>query len=250
MRGRLALGVVTILALVLGFSSLGLSRPPHSRTGQIVPPTDTPTPTVSPATNTPTSTATTGAPSNTPTSTVTSVPPGPSNTPVASPPAGGSTPRAPGAPATPSTGIKTNACARVVGAQGLILGDAPGFGANHVQIVGRDDVVFVTQGPQRADGLWWWKVTTRDNAVGWGINDQILPYAGECFGVTGEAGATASAPTPLPAQAAGATATAAPSDQSQLPATGANSSGLILAGLLVIVLLVVGLVRRGSQGTV
>jgi len=240
MRGRLALGVVTILALLLGFSNLGLNQAPRSAFAQGVPPTFTPTSTPITGTSTPTSTAT-GTSPPTATGTATGVPPGPTNTPGAQPTSGGA-PRPPGPPATPSLGIKIDACARVVGPQGLSLGDAPGFSANHVQIVGRDDVVFVTDGPQRADGLWWWKVTTREGVVGWGINDHLLPYGGECFGIAAAATTISTSPTPLPASVAGS--------QAQLPATGAGNDGLIFAGLLVVVLLVAGLVRRRSQGTV
>ncbi|HEY4689844.1 MAG TPA: LPXTG cell wall anchor domain-containing protein [Anaerolineae bacterium] len=250
MRGRLALGVLTVFGLLLGFTSLGLSRPPRSGVEQIgtLPPTFTQTPAPT-NTSSPTSVFPTNTPIPTATSIVTGIPP---TTPPGAQPTQGPKPR--GEPATPGTGIKTNACARVVGAQGLVLGDAPGFSANHVQIVGRDDIVFVTEGPQRADGLWWWKVTTRESVIGWGINDQILPFGGECFGLTG--GLTPSPqPTPLTAVSSGAVsgvgATATLSGtQSQLPSTGSNNNGLYVAGALAVVLLVAGLVRRRSQGTV
>jgi LPXTG-motif cell wall-anchored protein len=135
-----------------------------------------------------------------------------------------------------------NACARVVGAEGLILGDAPGFSANHVQIVGRGDVVLVTAGPERADGVWWWRVATRTGVVGWGSNDQMLPQAGACFELTV---ATAS-PTSSPTAKAGITAT--PGDQTgSLPSTGTNTAGLATAGILILVLVVVGLIRRRTQ---
>jgi LPXTG-motif cell wall-anchored protein len=126
----------------------------------------------------------------------------------------------------------------------LSLGDGPGFSADHVQIVGVDDIVFVTEGPQRADGLWWWKVTTRVGVAGWGINDHLLPFSGECFG-----GAGSSAP-PIAASPTLLSAAGTSPGQSQLPATGAGSDGLIFAGVLVFVLLVVGLARRRSQGTI
>ena len=250
MRGRLTLGVLTVLALVLGLASLGLSRPERSKSEQIIfPPTDTPTPT-----------ATSGVPTDTPTPTTIIVQP--SETPTGIPPSDTPAPpgvgptrtlRPPGAPATPSTGIKVNACARVVGAQGLILGSAPGFAAGHVQTVGRDDVVFVIAGPQRSDGLWWWQVNTRGGVIGWGINDQILPYAGECFGLV-----AAPPPSVLPAVTPVSSGAAAPSGgatattvaQSQLPNTGSDNSGLLFAGALTIVLLLAGLIRRRSQSAV
>jgi hypothetical protein len=54
------------------------------------------------------------------------------------------------------------------------LGDAPGFSANYVQTVGRDDIVLVMAGPERADGLWWWRVATRTGVVGWGSNPVVV----------------------------------------------------------------------------
>ena len=241
MRDRLALGVAAAFALLAAISSLGFRPSPRSRLEQ-VPPSPTPTQAVI---STPTSTP--APPTSTWTVTATGVPPQPTDTPgtPGTPLATGAPPRPPrpqGPPATPSLGIRVNACARVVGAQGLILGDAPGFGANHVQIVGRDDVVLVTAGPERADGLWWWRVTTQSGVVGWGINDQLLPYAGACF-----APPTATAmPTPSPAAGVGATATPV-SQSGSLPSTGGNSSGLVYAGILIVILVVVGLIRRRSQ---
>jgi LPXTG-motif cell wall-anchored protein len=218
----------------LGFSSLGLTHPPGSRLEQGPPPTNTPTP---PVTNTPTNTPTTPPPPTaTPTATATGAPTATATT----PPSGSAPTRPPGppaAPATPSTGVKVGACAQTIGPQGVSLGDAPGFAANHVQIVGRDDVVFVAEGPQRADGLWWWKVTTRDGVAGWGINDHLAPFGGECFGLAGGGPAIATAVT-----VAG--------HQAQLPATGAGDAALIFAGALVVLLLVAGLMRRRGQRAV
>jgi len=243
MRDRLALGVAAAFALLVAISSLGFRPSPHSRLEQ-VPPSPTPTqvvistPTSTPAPPTSTSappTSTSAPPTSTSTVIATGVPPQPTGTP-------GAPPRPPGPPATPSLGIRVNACARVVGAQGLILGDAPGFNANHVQTVGRDDVVLVTAGPERADGLWWWRVATRTGVVGWGSNDQLLPQAGACFGLT-----TATAlPTPSPTAKAGITAT--PGGQAgSLPSTGTNAAGLATAGILILVLVVVGVIRRRTQ---
>ena len=243
MHGELALGVVTISALLLGVGNLGLNHPPRSRPEQF----GTSTPTAPSASATPTSMVTRIVPSNTPIPPVTST----STIPPTAPPGGQPTrtPKPEGPPATPSVGIKVNACARVVRPQGLSLGDGPGFGFHHVQIVGADDVVFVTDGPQRGDGWWWWKVTTRDGVVGWGINDHLAPLRGECFGLLGSGAATLLAPpTPLPAAAIVVAATA--SGQGQLPATGSYDGGLIVAGALVVVVLVVGLIRRRSQGPI
>jgi LPXTG-motif cell wall-anchored protein len=141
-----------------------------------------------------------------------------------------------------------NACARVVGPDGLSLGAAPGFAAAHVQIVGRNDVVFVLEGPTRADGLWWWKVATRNNVQGWGNNDHMLPFTGDCFGLN-------AAGTPIPtivssgASGAGAV-TPTLAAQSQLPDTGASSAPIIFAGALALIILFVGLIRRRTQGTI
>lgn len=241
MRDRLALGVAAAFALLVAVSSLGFRPSPHSRLEQ-VPPSPTPTqvvistPTSTPVRPTSTlvpPTSTSAAPTSTSTVVATGVPPQPTTTRGA--------PRPPGPPATPSLGIRVNACARVVGAQGLILGDAPGFGANHVQIVGRGDVVLVTAGPERADGVWWWRVATRTGVVGWGSNDQLLPQAGACFEL---ATATALA-TPPPTAMAGITAT--PGGQAgSLPSTG-TSAGLVTAGILILILVVVGVIRRRTQ---
>ena len=249
MRGRLALGVLTGLALLLGFASLGLrsSYPPQSPPAQFLPtptspapPTSTPT---SPPTNTPivpsATVAATDAPTNTP------VPPGPQ-------PTGNRGGRPEGPPPLPSTGIQTSACAQVRGAQGLILGDAPGFSAHHVMSAGNDDIVFVTDGPQRADGYWWWKVITRDSRTGWGINDQIIPYTGECFAMAAGLMTTPGVQgTPIAGAAAGsspAQSTAAAS-ASQLPSTGSGPGALLVGGALAVLLLAAGLIRRRRHGT-
>ena len=250
MRGRFSVGVVSIFALLLGLSSLGLNQAPRTILAQF----PTSTPTAAPASPTPTATLV----SPTLTATATSAPPGPTTPPPGptTPAPGGQPTTQPakpqGEPATPSTGIKVNRCARVVGPDGLNLGQGAGFGFGHVQIVGVNDVVFVTEGPQRGDGVWWWKVIARDGVTGWGINDHLMPHAGECFG--GVAAPAVGAPpavaavTALPERAA-AVSTTVSSSQEQLPATGGRDDGLLFAGALVMVVLVAGLIRRWTQRT-
>jgi LPXTG-motif cell wall-anchored protein len=131
----------------------------------------------------------------------------------------------------------------VVGPQGINLGQGPGFNFGHVQIVGRGDIVFVLEGPERGDDLWWWKVVTRDGVQGWGINDHLAPYSGACFA---EATQVSAAPTVLSGQVAG-TSGSTTQTSGELPATGTNAGGVIAAGVLAIVLVVVGLLRRRNQ---
>jgi len=246
MRGRFPLGVILILALLLGLSSLGLNAPPRAALAQFtLPVTDTPTPTgptptdtATIITDTPTSTQTASAPTSRSTSVSASASPT-EPLPGGSPPASTRRPGGQGVPATPSLGIKANNCARVVRREGLNLGQGPGFDFGHVQIVGANDIVFVLEGPQRGDGLWWWKVVTRDGVAGWGINDHLLPETGACFGVTAVGAALAGTPTH--------TATRASQAVAQLPATGLGDTWLWFAAALVAVLLVAGFIRRRNQ---
>lgn len=259
MRGRFPLGVILIFALLLGLSSLGLDEFPREIRAQFtlpatetatatpgsVTPTDTNTPTL---TETPTSTV--GSP---PTSTPTATGVVPSATPpLPGSPAPTNKPKQPGAPATPSTGIKVNAYARVVRPEGLNLGQGPGFDFGHVQIVGLNDIVFVLEGPQRGDGLWWWKLRTRDGVEGWGINDHIMPCSAECLAAAGISltpAATFGAATPLASSGSlAATATRAASGAQQLPATGIGDNWPWFAVALVAVLLGAGFIRRRSRG--
>jgi len=252
-RGRFPLGVVLIFGLLLGLSSLGLNQSPRETLAQFtLPATATQTPLASPTppvTDTPTSTV---EPTFTPISTSTSAPPSATTPPPGDQPT--NTPKPRGAPATPSLGIKVNHCARVVRPDGLNLGQGPGLAFGHVQIVGLNGIVLVTDGPQRGDDLWWWKVITREGVAGWGINDHLSPYSGECFGSAATAPAAGASPAPasptaLPAKVA-AVSTTAPGSQEQLPATGAGDGGLLFAGALATILLIVGLIRRRTQGTI
>ncbi|HLF26777.1 MAG TPA: LPXTG cell wall anchor domain-containing protein [Anaerolineae bacterium] len=248
MRGRWALGIVTVFAVLLGFSSLGLRYLPRSRADQgPLPPTFTPTFTPSGPTATP-------VPSDTPTSVFpTDTPSATGVSPTATQPPGGPparTPRPQGEPPRPSKGVAVNACARVTRSEGLNLGEGPGFSFGHVQIVGVNDIVFVTDGPQRGDGLWWWKVRMRTGVVGWGIDDHLVPSVGACFGLVAPTGTVVSvSPSPLPAGPVVASANT-PTGQSQLPVTGSGDMALVVAGAFVTILLVVGLIRRRSQSTV
>lgn len=242
MRGRFALGVVVIFALLLGLSSLGFDNSPRTRGAQFTPP-PTPTNTLPPVPPTDTPTATTIIlPSDTPSPTGVGVPP--TNTP---PPGAATTraPKPPGEPPFPSRGVKVNACSRVVRPDGLNLGDAPGFSSSHIQIVGLGEVVFVIDGPQRVDGLWWWRMRLRSGVVGWGIDDHLAPFTGECFG-------TAITETPAaPLSAAAAVAVTPLAGKSELPATGSGDAWpIVIAGVLAFTLLVAGLIRRRNQGTI
>jgi LPXTG-motif cell wall-anchored protein len=263
MRGQIPVGVILILALLLGLSSLGLNQPPHNELAQFTfpvtetptnvgVPTDTPvatdTPTLpSPATDTPTSTSVIP-----PTFTLTGVPASPtSGQPPQQPTQRSSSPNPPGAPATPSLGIKVNNCARVVWPQGLSLNQGPGLSFGHVRQVALEDIVFITGGPERADGLWWWKARALDGAEGWGINDHLKPYKDGCFGLTAAATGTpivigATALPGQPAQTARPTSSATASSQ-QLPTTGSGNEWLMFAGGLVILVFVAGLIRRRAQ---
>lgn len=245
MRSRFSVGVILIIVVLLAVSSLGSSRPSRVRFAQVGP---SPTPT-SLATDTPT--ATTGpGPTDTPTST--GAPPGPTNTPGP----GGPTSRpgqgrGQGEPATPGLGIAVNRCARIEHSEGLNLSTEPGFNKQHVQIVGNDDVVFVTEGPVRSDGKWWWQVITRDGVRGWGDNDRLRVFSGACFGLS-----ATGTPVVSPTQAAGSAANLAAVSgtpmvaQDQLPVTGAGGAALIIAVVLAGIVFIVGLLRRRMQGSV
>lgn len=243
MRSRLPISAVLVIVLLFGVSGLDLVRPARVALAQFPTPTDilVPSPTT-PATTVPTNTPTSMIPTFTPT--VTTVPPGTASPQPTSPPGGqpegGGGGRPVGPPATPSIGIAVGNCVQSVGAEGVILGSGPGFDFGHVQIVNRDKIVFVLEGPERADGFWWWRVQTSDGVEGWGINDQMFPYNGACF-----ASATA---TTVPATVFGA-ARGTSGRVSELPSTGTNATGLIFAGALASVLVIVGLLRRRNQGS-
>lgn len=242
MRGRVSVGVILLFAVLLAVTSLGLSSSPSARLDQIGPPTDTPTGAPPSMTNTPVATATPVGP----------VPPLPTSpgSPVNTPGiGGGGKPR--GEPATPSLGIAVNQCARVAHPDGLNLGAAPGFAAAHIRMVGQDDIVFVKEGPARADSIWWWKVAARDGMQGWGDNDRMRPYAGACFGLSvSTATPEGSRAAARPASSLNGSPTPTPVGQSELPATGMDGAALIFAGALAVVVLIAGLVRRRTQGTV
>lgn len=250
MRGRFSVGVILILALLLGISSLGLNHPPKVGLAQFtIPASETPT-SIAPPTDTPIATDTPtipGPPTDTPTSiipaTSTSTIPSSATPPLTGQPVTRPPGRPPGAPATPSLGIKVDNCARVVWPQGLSLNQGPGVGFGHVRLVPLDDIVFIIGGPERADGLWWWKARTRDGVEGWGINDHMKPHKGECFGL-----AAAVTGTPIvigvTAQPGQLIQTAQPASGQELPATGVSGGWLAFGGALVVVLFVAGLIRR------
>lgn len=247
MHGRIQAVCLVGLILLLGLGVWSIAQPQYGVSAQGFP-TPTPVPSDTPGVSTPTDTPTSIIPTMTPSSTgvlPSDTPGGPTATPGGTAQAT-NTPRPRGAPATPSTGIRLNRCAQVVGPQGINLGQGPGFNFGHIQIVGRDDIVYVLEGPERGDDLWWWKVRTRDGVEGWGINDHLLPYSGACFVETTQ---VVIGPTVLPAQLGGASGSTAQSSGGELPATGTNAGGVIAAGVLAVVLVVVGLLRRRNQNS-
>jgi LPXTG-motif cell wall-anchored protein len=81
--------------------------------------------------------------------------------------------------------------------------------------------------------------------AGWGIDDHLAPFTGECFGTV----ATGTPVAPLSAAAAAAVTPLA--GESQLPATGTGDAWPIVgAGALALILLAAGLLRRRNQGTI
>jgi LPXTG-motif cell wall-anchored protein len=126
------------------------------------------------------------------------------------------------------------------------LNQGPGLDTGHVRQIALNDILFVIDGPQRADDLWWWRLRTREGVEGWGLNDHLSPFSGECFGSAAPA-PVAGASTVLPGQSGTPATRAAASQGQELPATGSNPSWLFFAGVLVLVLVVAGLVRRRAQ---
>jgi len=265
-RTRLTLmGIVMILIALLPLS-LNSQRASASSLVQPPPPTDTPTDVPTP-TNTPIS------PTDTPLPTSTLQP---SETPVQSTPSIGSpTPIPPtrkprsggGAPPGPSGTPVINGCVKSVGKDGISLSTEPGFYQPHVQIIPRERLAQVLAGPERADSIWWWRLRTETGVEGWGNQDDMTPDPGPCaFGGSISAGGQTPpypvtilpsfslAQTPVieqsPVQAVPLgqpAAQATPAQQETLPQTGDGLEGWFLAGLLAIIVMVVGFARRRLQ---
>ncbi|MBN1886658.1 MAG: LysM peptidoglycan-binding domain-containing protein [Thermoflexales bacterium] len=191
------------------------NTPPTPPTATDVPPTATDTPPT--ATDTPPTA--TDTPATPPTATYTPRPGEPTATPrpagpsaTPRPPQGGGS--RPQQPLVTPYSVAVGWYAVVVKPNGLNLGDAPGFDASHVQIVGKSSRVCVIGGPLRADSLWWWKFRTETGVEGWGVSDDVERRASDelCLAPAGTptAIATPRPPTRQPVVRVGATATRTP----------------------------------------
>ena len=126
-------------------------------------------------------------------------------------------------PGTAPTKFKLNSCAKVVRPSGLDLFVSPGFDSGYMQAVGVDQPVRVLGGPIGYDNLWWWKFRTPDGKDGWSVGDYAEPSAGPCVG--------------------GSTVL----NLGNLPLTGVGGGGLAVGGVLVVVLIVAGVLRRRTR---
>jgi hypothetical protein len=228
-RTRLTLmGLMVILIALLPLSlnsprakASPLAQPPPTYTPTAVPvPTDTPIP--------PTPIPPTPIPTTEPAPTVTPIPPvtpptpsAPALTPIPKKSGGGG-----GAPAGPSGTPVSNGCVKSIGKDGVSLSTEPGFYKPHVQIAPVGDILWVVQGPVRADNIQWWLLRTATGIEGWGNQDNITPDPGPC--VAGKAAGTLADKT--------------------LPQTGRGVEGqFFLALALAAVVIAVGIVRRRLQ---
>ena len=227
---------LTLMGLMMFFSallilSLNSQHASASPLAQIVL-TDTPT-NVPTSTNTPIPSATptnvpisSATPTNAPISSVTptsSSPSSPIMTPVPKKGGGG------GAPPGPSGTPAVSGCVKSIGKDGVSLSTEPGFYKPHVQIAPVGDILFVVQGPVRADNIQWWLLRTANGVEGWGSQDNITPNPGPC----------------VPVKATSALVNKA------LPQTGSGAEGwFFLAFALAAVVIVVGIARRGLQAQV
>ena len=181
-------------------------------------------------------------PTSAPTSTSTPIPPAtPTNTPIPGVTPTGSAPTSPimppapkkgsggGAPPGPSGTPIASGCVKSIGKDGVSLSTEPGFYKPHVQVVAVGDLLFVVQGPVRADNIQWWLLRTASGTEGWGNQDNITPNPGPCVPVK-------------------ATSTLL---NNALPQTGSGVEGwFLLAFALAAVVIVVGIARRGLQAQV
>jgi LPXTG-motif cell wall-anchored protein len=112
------------------------------------------------------------------------------------------------------------------------LSTAPGFYQPFIQDIPRNEILFVVDGPQRVDAIWWWKLRSAQGVEGWGNQDNITPDPGPCALIT---------PIVI------ATVPAAVTPSNQLPQTGGSNAGWFFAGVLLVVLIISGILRRRFQ---
>jgi hypothetical protein len=124
----------------------------------------------------------------------------------------------------PPAKFKLNSCAKVVRPSGLDLFESPGFDSGYLQLIGVNQQLRVLGGPVGSDNLWWWQFRTPDGKNGWSVADYAEPSSGPCV--------------------AGGTVL----NLGNLPLTGVGGGGLIVAGVLVVVLIVAGALRRHRSG--
>ncbi len=250
---RTSLSVIGVVACIIVLAMLPLNMRAASAVPLLQVPTSTDT-LVPTNTSIPTDTP---IPTNTPISTDTPVPPTGTSI-VPTPSAGTSTPIPPvntprpggggGVPPGPSGTPMVNGCVKSVGKNGISLSTAPGFYQPHMQIIPRGRLAQVLAGPERADSIWWWRLRTDAGVEGWGNQDEMTPDPGPCaFG----GGVSPTGPVPpypvtiLPSLSLAPQAT--PVAQETLPQTGNGSEWWFLAGILAIIVIVVGFVRRRLQ---
>lgn len=221
-RTRLTLMGMMVILIALLPLFLNSQRASASPLAQPPPPTDTPMPVPTDTPIPPTLVPTTApAPSATPQST----PSTPTPAPIPKTGGGGGDGRG-GAPAGPSGTPVGNGCVKSVGKDGVSLSTEPGFYKPHVQIAPVGDILFVVQGPVRADNIQWWLLRTAHGIEGWGNQDNITPDPGPCV-------------------AASATATLL---DKVLPQTGSEVGWrFFLAFVLTAVVIAVGIARRRLQ---
>jgi LPXTG-motif cell wall-anchored protein len=125
---------------------------------------------------------------------------------------------------------------RSVGKDGVGLSTEPGFYQPFIQDIPRNEILYVVDGPQRVDAIWWWKLRSAQGVEGWGNQDNITPDPGPCALVAPIAIGIATVPA------------VAATPASHLPQTGGGGNAVwFFAGLLLVVLIVSGVLRRRFQ---
>jgi LysM repeat protein len=120
-------------------------------------PSDTPQPSDTPETPQPSDTPETPQPSATP----------------RPPKSGTPKPKSPPVSGDPYHEVWGGYFAYVVKPAGLSLGEAPGFDAPHIRMIEKNSSLCVIGGPERVNGLWWWKFRTAEGLEGWGMSDAV-----------------------------------------------------------------------------